>query len=195
MSKVGGGMKRALLIVFAVVGVVYLSSFSFGFKEVFLNKGLEVGFGYVYRGVGFELGYETKLSSDMDLYPWLVLGGIGRDLGFGIQFDLPIKVFKQDLFSIAVGPFLGTDWFFSSNLVWFDFDLGGYGLFSFDFRTRNVPLSFTIGFGPNISFSALPSFGIFYTVNMSLYLGSVVLQIGGNPKFAGFDIKITGASF
>ncbi|MGC8766770.1 MAG: hypothetical protein ACP5PT_03760 [Brevinematia bacterium] len=186
-------MKRVIFLVFVVI--ILLSGVSYGFKEAFLNKGLEVGFGYVYSGVGFELGYETKLSGDIDLYPWLVFGGIGRDLGIGFQVDLPIKVFKEDLFTIAVGPFLGTDWFFNTNRVWFNFDLGGYGLFSFDFRTRNVPLSFSFGFGPNLSFSANPGFGIFYTVNMSLYLGNVVLQVGGNSKFAGFAMKITSASF
>ncbi len=186
-------MKKILPLALALL---FMSSAALGFKEAILNKGLEIGMGYAYRGFGFEIGFEQKLSDKIDLYPWLVFGGLGKDVGFGLQVDLPITVFKQNLFSIAVGPFVGMDIIAPRNeTVKFDFDMGGYGLFSFDFRKENVPVSFSLGFGPNISFSENPSFGIFYSVNISVYLDGIIIQIGGNNKFAGLDIKILSVSF
>lgn len=186
-------MRRSLIVAFLTL---VISLTSFGFKEVMLNKGLEVGMGYVYSGFGIELGFERKLSDKIDIYPWLVFGGLNDRIGFGLQFDIPITVFKQDLFLIAVGPFVGMDLIiFNDNRTGLDFDLGGYGLFSFDFRKENVPISFTLGFGPNVSFSARPGFGVFYTVNISVYLGEVILQVGGNSKFAGLTIKIPSVAF
>lgn len=185
-------MKKLLL----TITLLLMSTYSFAFKEVMTSKGLEIGVGYVYRGFGFEIGFEKKLSDKIDIYPWIDFGGIGNELGFGLQIDLPITVFKYDLFSIAISPFIGMDLIVNrTNQVNLDFDLGTYGLFSFDFRKENVPISFTIGFGPNVSFSANPGFGIFYTINMSVYLGEIILQVGGNSKFAGITVKIPAASF
>ncbi|MFN4245195.1 MAG: hypothetical protein ACK4F9_03480 [Brevinematia bacterium] len=176
--------------------ILLLAPFGLGFKEAILNKGLEIGMGYVYNGFGFEIGFEQKMSDKIDLYPWLVLGGIGNEIGFGIQVDLPINVFKQSLFSIAVGPFVGMNLITPrNNSAKFNFDMGGYGLFSFDFRKESVPISFSIGFGPDISFSAYPSFRVFYTVNISIYLDGVIIQVGGNSKFAGLALKIPSISY
>lgn len=186
-------MKRYIL---TLILVLCLFTTSFGFKEVMLNKGLEIGIGYVYSGFGVELGFEKNLSDRIDIYPWLVFGGLNDRVGFGIQVDIPITVFKQDLFLIAVGPFVGMDLIiFNDNKTGLDFDLGGYGLFSFDFRKERVPISFSLGFGPNISFSARPNFSVFYTVNISVYLEGIILQVGGNSKFAGLTIKIPSVSF
>jgi hypothetical protein len=186
-------MKRLTLLLILIT----LPFISFGFKEVHLNKGLEVGFGYtyVYKGVGAELGYEVRLSDKVDIYPWITIGGYGPNFGFGAQIDFPIKVFKQDIFSIAVAPFGGVDFKFEQNrqnetVFSFDFDIGAYGLFSLDFRKENVPLSLSIGFGPDISLSANPNFSAFFTVNLSFYIDNLTIQIGGNSKFAGVALKI-----
>lgn len=186
-------MKKNIIIAISILGI---SLTSYGFKEVMLNKGLEIGIGYVHSGFGVELGFEKSLSDKIDIYPWLVFGGLNDRIGFGIQADIPVTVFKQDLFLIAVGPFVGMDVvIFNNNQAGLNFDLGGYGLFSFDFRKEKVPISFSLGFGPNVSFSVRPGFGVFYTVNISVYLGEVILQVGGNPKFAGLAIKIPSVSF
>jgi hypothetical protein len=186
MRKFAYFLSVLMLLIFSIT--------SFGFKEVPLNRGVEVGFGWVYKGAGFDIGYEGKLNDKVDIYPWVVIGGIGSDFGFGAQIDFPIKVFSQDIFGISVSPFGGVDFVFVKNkdvtTLNFDFDLGGYGLFSFDFRKEGVPISFSLGFGPNISFSANPSFEVFYTVNISVYLDGVTLQLGGNSKFAGISVKI-----
>jgi len=186
-------MKRFLFLSILIT----LPLTSFGFKEVHLNKGLEVGFGYtyVYTGVGATLGYELELSDKLDIYPWFTIGGYGPNFGFGTQVDFPIKVFKQDIFSIAVVPFGGMDFKFEKNrqnetVFSFDFDIGAYGLFSLDFRKERIPLSLSMGFGPNISLSANPHFSAFFTVNLSFYIDSITIQIGGNSKFAGATLKI-----
>ncbi|MCX8029070.1 MAG: hypothetical protein N2712_03650 [Brevinematales bacterium] len=187
-------MRRALYVVLLIL--VYINAF--GFKEVILNKGLEVGFGYTFGGAGLEIGFERKLSGNVDIYPWFTFGGVGGpngSVGFGFQVDLPITVYSQSFFSIAVSPFAGFDLVTSRNDSSFEFDFGAYGLFSFDIRKEKVPLSISFGFGPDMNFGRFFGIGVYWTINMSFYLEGVVLQIGGNTDFAGFVIKIPSVSF
>ncbi|MEN2998426.1 MAG: hypothetical protein ABDH28_05265 [Brevinematia bacterium] len=186
-------MKRVLV---ATAILLALAIPSFAFKEAMLNKSLEVGIGYGYGGFALDVGLEKKIADKVDIYIWGVFGGIGGYLlGLGAQADFSINVFKHDVFMISVVPIAGTDLVSSGNLLAIDFDAGVYGLFSFDLTKEKIPLSFSLGLGPNFSFSYITSLGVYYTINLSVYLGQVILQVGGTPKFAGIVAKFTNISF
>lgn len=195
-------MKRIIYISVLLV----ITTNTFGFKEAIYNKGLEIGIGYAFGGFGFEVGFERKINQNIDLYPWIRFGGIGgyytytdvrydSSFGIGFQADLPISIYSQSFFTIAISPLAGADIVFIPRTTLFWFNLGAYGLFSFDLRKEKIPLSISFGVGPDLYVGRNFGFSVYWVLAFSFYIEDLVIQIGGNSKFAGLALKLTSISF
>ncbi len=185
-------MKKFILILstFAITFLVVVNSF--GFKEAIQENNLEVGIGESFGGFGIKVGYETSFSKNAHFYGFFVFGGIGKNVGFGVQIEFPIKIFERSFFSLAISPLGNLRTTFNSITQSSDIDLGAgvYPLFTFDFRKiSEVPLSISFGAGPEFNF--LPFWvTAYYSIVFSFYIDNFTIQLGANSRIAGIDFKI-----